>query len=75
MSIALYRTDPSIPSIFYFLFILFWKESQEMMLQQDGNPWGASCSPQESYPPSLLPHHLLLPNQGLYGEGGGGVDG
>jgi len=46
-----------------------------MMLQQEGNPWGASCSPQESYPPSLLPHHLLLPNQGLYGEGGGGVDG
>jgi len=49
MSITLYMTDPSIPSIFC---LFFWKESQEMMLQQEGNPWGAPCSQPGVFPPS-----------------------
>jgi len=33
-------TDP-FPHLFLFI---FWKEPQEMMLQQEGNPWGAPFS-------------------------------
>jgi len=56
MSITLYMTDPSIPSIFC---LFFWKESQEMMLQQDN--LGAPC-PRPWLPP-LPPHRA---------HGGGG---